>query len=151
MEKAAVRRRALFTGSVAVYRSWMGRQCSAARSWAVFAAVIGSFLVGAFFLVAAVLVFFGAVTVAGWGEGTIAQRVVVGLLALAVGGAALAAAGMRFREGPARTRLAENARPARTGPFPDEGSYGHAGFGVEPPLRRRDGSGPVTHPGVGEF
>ena len=52
------------------------------------AAVIGSFLVGAFFLVAAVLVFFGAVTVAGWGEGTIAQRVVVGLLALAVGGAA---------------------------------------------------------------
>jgi len=121
----------------------------------VFAAVVGSFLVGAFFLVAAVLVFFGAVIVAGWGEGTIAQRVVVGLLAVAVGGATLAAGGMSFREGPARTRLAENARLAGTGPFPadvrDEGGYGHAGFGIEPPARWRDASRSGTHPGVGEF
>ena len=133
----------------------MERQRSADRSWAAFAAIIGAFLVGAFFLVAAVLVFVGAVTVAGWGEGTIVQRVVVGLLAVAVGGVTLAAAGMHFREGTAGTRAAEDARPARTGPFPagvrDEDGYGHAGFGIEPPVRWGDGSGPRTHPGVGEF
>ena len=81
--------------------------------------------------------------------------VVVGLLAVAVGGATLAAGGMPFREGPARTRLAENACLAGTGPFPadvrDEGGYGHAGFGIEPPARWRDASRSGTHPGVGEF
>ncbi|MFC3742281.1 hypothetical protein [Paractinoplanes deccanensis] len=134
----------------------MERRRSAGKSWtASTAIIIGSFLVGAFFLVAAVLVFSGAVTVAGWGEGTIAQRVVVGLLAAAVGGVTLAGAGMGLREGSAGTRPAGDARPVRTGPFlldvRDEDGYGHRGFGIEPPVRWRDGSGSGTHPGVGEF
>ncbi|PRY32247.1 hypothetical protein [Pseudosporangium ferrugineum] len=149
----------------------MERQHRAGRSWVAFAAVVGSFLVGAFFLVAAVLVVAGVVTVAGWGEGTLVQRVVVGLVAASVGGVTLAAAGMQVREGTAGTRAAGDSRPARTGPFPagtraagdsrpartgpfpagggDEDGYGHAGFGVEPSVRRREGSS--AHPGVGEF
>ncbi|MFI5896846.1 hypothetical protein ACIA5D_42780 [Actinoplanes sp. NPDC051513] len=109
----------------------MERQSSAAISRSAYAAVIiGYCLVGAFFVVAALLVLSGAVTVAGWGEGTLAQRVVVGLLAFLVGGAALAAARIRLTQGRSGARPAEDAPAVRSD-------------------QHWDGSG--THPGVGEF
>jgi hypothetical protein len=109
----------------------MERQRPAAISRAAFAAVvIGFSLVGAFFIVAALLVLVGAVTVAGWGEGTLVQRVVIGLLALVLGGVSLAAARIRLTEGRSRTRPAKSAQTV-----PSDSSW--------------DGAG--THPGVGEF
>ena len=110
-------------------------------SRAAFAAVvIGTFLVGAAFIVAALLVLSGAVTVAGLGEGTLAQRIVAAALAFALGGLVLASAGLRLAEGRKRNRPAESAQAMRSGPF-------RAGVGS--PEDRHDGS--LTHPGVGEF
>jgi hypothetical protein len=108
----------------------MERQRPAAISRTKFAAVVvGNCLVGAFFLVMGLLILSGAVTVAGWGEGTLVQRVLVGLLAIAVGGAGLAGATGRLTEG-----RAGGARVVRSGPFwagvRVEDGHGEAGFGV---------------------
>jgi hypothetical protein len=93
------------------------------------AAVVGSYLVPAYFLVMGLLILSGAVTVAGWGEGTLAQRVVVGLLAIALGGAGLAGATIR-----AGNRPAEGTRVVRSGPFwagvRVEDGHGEIGFGA---------------------
>lgn len=126
----------------------MERQRSAAMSRTKFAAaVIGSYLVGAYLVVLAVLIFSGAVTVAGWGEGTLVQRVVVGLIAIVVGGAGLAGATFQLTEGRAANRPAEGARVVRSGPFwagvRVEDGHGEVGFGVGSPGGR--------HPGVDEF
>ena len=134
-----------------VYHGQMERQGSAAMSRVGFAAVvIGYCLVGAAFFVAALLVLSGSVTVAGWGEGTLAQRVVVGVLAIVLGGAGVAAAAIRLKEGRHSTGPAEGTRVARSGPFwagarVKDGS-GEVSFGVGSPEGRTG-----THPGVGEF
>ncbi|GAA4729423.1 hypothetical protein [Phytohabitans rumicis] len=132
----------------------MERQRSAAMSRTEFVAVVVvNYLVGAFFFVMALLIVSGVVTVAGWGEGTLVQRVVVGLLAIVLGGAGVAGATIQLLEGRAGNRPAEGARVVRSGPFwagvRVEDGYGEVSFGVGSPDGRHDGSG--THPGVGEF
>ena len=113
------------------------------------AVVIGNHLVGVFFLVASLLIFSGDVTVAGAGEGTAAQRVVAGLLAVLLGAAALAGATVLLREGRAAGFPAEGARIARSGPFwagvQVRDGCSEVSFGAGRP----EGSG--LHPGVGEL
>jgi hypothetical protein len=124
----------------------MERQRSAATSRAGFATVvIGQCLVGVVFLVAAILVLSGAVTVAGWGEGAFAQRVVAGVIAIVLGVVVLAGAALRLATGRAGNRRAANAGvPSRA-----EDGYDGFGFGIDSPHGRHDGSS--AHPGVGEF
>ncbi|XVU30024.1 hypothetical protein ACQPZJ_23900 [Actinoplanes sp. CA-054009] len=126
----------------------MERQGSAAMSRAAFAAVvIGSYVLGAAFLAGALLVFSGAVDVAGMGEGTVVQRIVAGGLALVLGGVTLAAATMKLRDGPGAGGIVVRRAPFWTGVGTEEG-YGDAGFGVE---SRADVDRAGAHPGVGEF
>ncbi|MET8154395.1 hypothetical protein ACIBSW_35580 [Actinoplanes sp. NPDC049668] len=121
----------------------MERQRTAAMSRTAFAAeVIGFLLIGTAFLVGAVLVFSGTVTVVGAGEGTIAQRVVVGLLALALGGVCAGGAILQLKQGRRATRPAPPDTRSDNGP-------GARGFGIESPERRHDDPGP--NPAVGEF
>ncbi|MEU8816633.1 hypothetical protein [Actinoplanes sp. NPDC048796] len=90
------------------------------------AAVVGGYVVGVAFLVGALLVFSGAVTVAGLGEETVVQRVGAGMLAVLLGGVTLCAATLRLGGGNAG---------AGTGASPVEDAYLYPG----------------AHPGVGEF
>ncbi|MFF5078018.1 hypothetical protein ACFY36_13275 [Actinoplanes sp. NPDC000266] len=114
----------------------MERQGSAAMSRAAFAAVvIASYLVGAAFLAGALLVFSGAVTVAGLGEGTVAQRAVAGSLALILGGLTMAAATMKLVEGPGGPGHVVRRAPFWTGVDAEDSDVDRAG----------------AHPGVGEF
>lgn len=113
------------------------------------AVVIGNYLVAIFFSVMGVLVLAGA----GWGEGTLVQRIIIGLIAIVLGGLSLVGATIRLAEGRAGGQPAEGVRVARSGPFwagaGVEGGSSVAGFGIGYPEGRRDGSG--THPGIGEF
>lgn len=90
------------------------------------AVVIGSYLVGAAFLVGALLVFSGAVTVAGLGEGSVVQRIVAGFVALLLGGVTVAAATMKLAAGPV-TR--SQGRPAAGDSYGEVVSRSHPGVG----------------------
>ncbi|GID95799.1 hypothetical protein ACFQFC_02255 [Amorphoplanes digitatis] len=114
----------------------MERQRKATMSRTAFTTgVIGFLLVGAAFLIVAVLVLSGTVTVA--------QRVVFGLVAIALGGAAVAAAALQLKQGRTGTRPAPADTRTENGP-------GAAGFGIGEPDDARF-HGPGQHPGVGEF
>lgn len=98
------------------------------------AVVIGNYLVAIFFSVMGVLVLAGAVTVAGWGEGTLVQRVIIGLITIVLGVLSLIGATIRLTEGRAGGQPAEGMRVARSGPFwagaGVEGGSSVAGFGI---------------------
>jgi hypothetical protein len=119
----------------------MGQQTSKVMTRREFAAeIVLGFLIGTVLFVEGVLILAGVVTVAGWGEGTLVQRVLVGLLVTGLGLVMLAAVTAGLARGGTRSRKPESATSgARPGAPADDGyGYHEWALGLSPPEGRRD-------------
>jgi len=120
----------------------MGRAVTPTRSRRDFVAgIVVGYLGGTLFLVGGLLVLAGVVTVAGWGAGTLVQRITVGALAVVWGLAVLAGATMEWAGGrTASPSRGPTTRVARRGPFwagiHAEAGHTEAGFGISTPPKR---------------
>ena len=111
------------------------------------AEIVLGYLVGMYLFVGGLLVLAGVVTVAGWGEGTLVQRVLVGLFATGLGLLALVCTTAGLAQGRTRSRMTESTTGvARRGVrAEDEYGYNEWVLGISPPAgwrgRPDDGSG----------